>query len=99
MFSIPLSQVRAADLQEVLYTLARRNPTTGKPTAAKTLQGIRSVAGQIFQMAVDNRVIEYNPTAPVKIPKGQQKKPAGPLQTWNDNGWKTPHTGPKLLPC
>ncbi|GAA6514592.1 site-specific integrase [Merdimmobilis hominis] len=92
LFSIPLSQVRAADLQEVLYTLARRNPTTGKPTAAKTLQGIRSVAGQIFQMAVDNRVIEYNPTAPVKIPKGQPRETRRALtdleRQWVEN---TPH--------
>lgn len=71
LFRIPISEIRPADLQRIIYQLADRNPNTGKPTAAKTLKGIRSVAKQIFQLAMDNRVIEFNPAQTVTIPKDQ----------------------------
>ena len=65
---LPISKIRTADIQCVIMDLAKTNPNTGKPTAAETLKTIKSAASQVFQLAIDNRVMEYNPAAAVRIP-------------------------------
>ena len=64
-----ISKIRTADIQDVIDDLAYKNPNTGKPAAKRTLVMIRSVAGQTFRLAIDNRVMDYNPAPAVKIPK------------------------------
>lgn len=63
-----IKKVRPIDVQDAIIQLSQRNPNTGKPTAKKTLSGIKSTASQIFQLAIDNRVMDYNPVRSAKIP-------------------------------
>jgi site-specific recombinase XerD len=67
--AIQISKVRTAHIQDVILDLAAKNPNTRKPTAKKTLFGIKSAADQIFQLAIDNRVLDYNPATAVKVPQ------------------------------
>ena len=71
----PIGRIRPADIQTIIQDLANCNPKTGRPTAKKTLQDIRSVASQIFSAAIENRVMDYNPAQYVRIPvKAPQEK-------------------------
>lgn len=65
---MPIAKVRTIDIKQIITALAKTNPTTKKPTAYKTLSNIKSVALQIFQTAVENRIIDYNPAIALKIP-------------------------------
>jgi len=89
---IPISKVTAYDIQAIITDLAICNPSTGKPSAKKTLNDIRGTARQILQLALDNRVIEYNPAQAVKIPKSSPKSSRRAL-TKEEQGWiaSTPH--------
>lgn len=69
MESIPIVKVRVGDIQDIINSLAEYNPHTFKPTAKKTLIAIKGTAEQIFRMAIDARVLEYNPASAVRIPK------------------------------
>ena len=60
---MPIAKVKPADIQEVIMDLAERNPNTGKPTAKQTLRIIRIAAIQVFQLAVDNRILDYSTSA------------------------------------
>ncbi|HBM76089.1 MAG TPA: site-specific integrase [Clostridiaceae bacterium] len=68
--NVPLSKIRACDIQEVISDLAEYNGNSGRPAARRTLLLIRSAASQVFGLAVDNRIVEYNPADAVKIPAG-----------------------------
>jgi len=60
--------------------------------ARETLSGLKSTAIQIFQFAVDNRVMDYNPANAVRIPKGQEAQSRRAL-TDIEQAWitATPH--------
>ncbi len=62
-----ITKVRPADVQSVLIKLSQRNPNTGKPAAKQTLRDIKASAVQICQLAVDNRVMDFNPARTAKI--------------------------------
>lgn len=66
---VSITKIRQVDIQNVILDLAAKNPHTGKPTAKQTLRIVKISASQIFQLAIENRVIEYNPTLGVKLPK------------------------------
>lgn len=68
IYYIEIGKLRTADVQDVIIKLAKKNPVTGKPCAHKTLKDIKSVAVQICRMAVENRIMDYNPALAVKIP-------------------------------
>lgn len=63
-----IAKVRPADVQDMLLALSINNPNTKKPMAKETLSGLKSTANQIFQLAIDNRVMDYNPVRSAKIP-------------------------------
>lgn len=64
-----VSKLRAADFQDILIELAARNDNTGKPSSKQTLRIRRIAATNIMQLAIDNRVLEYNPVLATKLPK------------------------------
>lgn len=66
---LPISKIRTADVQMVISDLAEYNPNTGRPMAMKTLQDLRCAASQIFRLAIENRVMDYNPADAVRMPK------------------------------
>lgn len=90
--NIPISKVRLVDIQDIISDLAVCNPTTGKPAAKKTLIMIKMTASQIFDTAVKNRVIEYNPAVHVEIP-GNAPKDSKRALTEEERRWivDTPH--------
>lgn len=75
------------DIQEIILKLS-------ESYSKSVLREVKSTARQIFQLAVDNRVIDYNPADSVKIPN----KPTDPKNerralTEEEQAWilNTPH--------
>ncbi len=69
-----ICNIRTADIQEIVFDLSTENPKTKKPMAKKTLQEVKGTAVQIFNLAIENRVLDYNPAIAVKIPKNAPVK-------------------------
>jgi len=86
LYNIPVSKIRTQDLQEVVidnYCLAEY-----------TLKQIKSMCSQIIQLAIDNRIIDYNPAHSVKIPrKVKDKSELRRALTQQEQQWiiDTPH--------
>lgn len=89
---MPITELRTADIQEMIFSLAKCNPYTGKPTAKRTLVEYRSVVHQICQMAIDNRLMDYNPAGAVQIAASAPRQRRRAL-TREERGWiiNTPH--------
>lgn len=88
LYNFQLSKIKSIDIQNLLYELA-----TGKADLSqKTLKTLKSIALQVYQLALDNRVIEYNPVVTVKVPKKQSKIERRAL-TNDEQQWiiNTPH--------
>ena len=64
-----INQIRPFDLQSILFSIAARNPKTGKPMAKKTIKEYIQVINTIFMFAHENRALEYNPATNLKIPQ------------------------------
>lgn len=56
LYSRLITNLRLVDFQEIFYSLAEGN----KPLSRKTLIGLKQDAIQIMQLAIDNRVLDYN---------------------------------------
>jgi len=69
-----IKRIKLHELQAVVDQLASENPVTGKPTAKKTLGDYISAAVQIFEYAIDNRVLEYSPAKRLKVPQNAPAK-------------------------
>ena len=64
-----ISQIKPFELQTILFSISARNPHTGKPMAKKTIREYIQVINAIFDFAIDNRVIDYNPANKLKAPQ------------------------------
>ena len=64
-----ISQIKPFELQTILFSISARNPYTDKPMAKKTIRGYVQVINAIFDFAIDNRVIDYNPANKLKAPQ------------------------------
>ncbi len=64
-----ISQIRPYDIQRIINDYAVENPHTKKPSSKRLLNLILNTAKQIFKFLVINRIIEYNPTEGVTVPK------------------------------
>ena len=64
-----INQIRPFELQSILFSIAAKNPHTGKPMAKKTIKEYIQVINAIFSFAHKNRVLEYNPADDLKIPQ------------------------------
>lgn len=69
-----LNKLQVYDFQGIVNNLAKRNPTTGKPTSKKTLRDIRMTAQQVFEFAIMNRAVDFNPAKYVELPKEAPKQ-------------------------
>lgn len=87
-----ITKIRTVDIQSIISELAIENPRTHKPTAKKTLIGIKGTVAQIMQLAIDNRVINYNPALAVKITAKESPAERRAL-TEEEQSWivNTPH--------
>ena len=93
LYNRTMVAIRTADIQNFLLDLARRDPHTGKPASRRTLQGYRNTIRQILQLAIDNRVMDYNPANPVKLPSNPSTKQKRRALTKEEQKWilETPH--------
>lgn len=84
---IPISKIRADDVQDIILDLS-----INKNLAKQTLNEIKQIASQIVRLAMDNRVVEYNCVAAVKIPTAAPKESREPI-TEEQISWveSTPH--------
>ncbi len=71
--NIEVRKIRVVDLQPVFTSLAQCNPHTGKPSAKKTLSSYKQILVAIFDYAIDNRVLDYNPAIRLKLPQDAPK--------------------------
>lgn len=91
---LEISQLKAIDLQELLLdTACETSPATHKPYSQKVLKIIKDIASSIMDMAFDNRVIDFNPFARVKVPKAQKEVEKREALTKEQQQWivNTPH--------
>ena len=70
IYNMPISQIKPAHIQSILINLATRPE---KPLARKTLNDVKNTAYNIFRLAVNNRVIDFNPVDAVETPTGTGK--------------------------
>jgi integrase len=92
IFNIEITRVRASDIQDIILELAVLNPNTGKPMAKQSLRELKQISAQIIQLAIDNRVLDYNCAQAVKIPADTEQKTKEAL-TEEQRQWiiDTPH--------
>jgi len=64
-----IKKVKPIDLQEIINSLAIKNPNTGKPASKRMIEITKNTLTQIFRLVIENRVIDYNPAISLKIPK------------------------------
>lgn len=64
-----ITQIKPFELQTILFSIAAKNPYTGEPMAKKTIRGYVQIINAIFDFAIENRVIEYNPANNLKAPQ------------------------------
>ncbi len=95
-----IGKIKLFQLQEVLDTLAACNPYTGKPTAKRTLNTVRRVCIDVYNYALYNRVIDFNPAERLTIkqnaPLNERQALSSEQQQWIVN---TPHRAqlPEML--
>ena len=92
LFPLPITKIKAFDVQNIISACAKKHPVTHKPAARKTLLSIRSVAKQIFDLAIENRVMDFNPAASARIPADAPAETRRAL-TDEEQRWivETPH--------
>ena len=66
---MPIEAVRPYQIETALKALAKENPSTGKPSAKKTVSAYKQNCSQVFKFAIKNRIIEYNPADCAELPK------------------------------
>jgi integrase len=69
LYNTQISQIKPFELQTILFSISAKNPNTDKPMAKKTIRGYIQVINAIFDFAIDNRVIDYNPANKLKAPQ------------------------------
>lgn len=72
--SIKINQIKPFMVQSTLFSIAEKSPYTGKPMAKNTVRSYIQIITAIFDFAVDNRIIEYNPAMKLKAPQGASQE-------------------------
>ena len=85
LYFCPVSKIRTQDIQDVIIDNSH--------LADYTLKQIKGMCSQVLQLAVDNRVIDYNPAKAVKIPKNIAEPNSRRALTQEEQQWiiDTPH--------
>ena len=93
LYDAKITKIRPADIQKVFTLISTSESTvTGNALSSKTLKEIKAAASQIFKLAINNRVIDYNPCDAVVLPHARASEKRRALteyeQSWIIN---TPH--------
>jgi len=88
----PVSHISIPQVQSLINEIAKRNPHTHKPSAKKTLVDLKNSVSQVFELAIKNRLTDFNPAEHVIIPSKSPKKMRFAL-TKDEQRWieETPH--------
>lgn len=93
-----IDRITTADLEDVLLELAKRNPKTGKPSGKKTLTEYASIIRRVFALAVQNRVLTFDPSLYITLQKDAPRSRREALtEAQIDAIHNTPHEC--RLPC
>ena len=65
---IQLNKIKQQDIQDIINKYAKYNEHTKKPTAKRTLKGYIIAIQQIFDLAIKNRVLQFNPALDIVVP-------------------------------
>lgn len=63
-----LNKIKQQDIQDIINEYAAYNEHTKKPTSKRTLKGYVKTIQQIFDLAIKNRVLQFNPADDIIIP-------------------------------
>ncbi len=69
-----ITLIKPVDLQPLFDELATCNPHTGKPSAKKTLRSYHQILVSVFDYAIDNRVIDFNPAERIQLAKSAPQR-------------------------
>ena len=64
-----IKEIRKSDIEVIINNHFKVNPNTGKPASKKHLVNLLSTAKQIFNYAINDRIIEFNPAQNIELPK------------------------------
>jgi len=64
-----IKDVRKSDIEVIINNHFKENPNTKKPASKKHLVNLLSTAKQIFNYAINDRIMEFNPAQNVELPK------------------------------
>jgi len=75
---IPVSTLTAINFQSIINGLTKSGRTTdgkrsGKPAAQRTLAVYKNICVNIMDMAIENRLLDYNPAQYIRIPSNAPK--------------------------
>lgn len=89
---LPISKITRSDLQVKIDNLAQYNHNTKKPTSKTTLMNYRNTVSGVFELAISDRAINYNPASRLEISDKAEKNHRRAL-TKEEQQWilDTPH--------
>ncbi|WP_449074566.1 tyrosine-type recombinase/integrase [Ruminococcus sp.] len=64
-----INKLVKTDFQQIILDEFECNSHTRKPTAKKTLREWRGAARQVFNYAIENRILDYSPAQYIEIPR------------------------------
>lgn len=93
LYQAKITKIRPADIQRLFTTIsASESAATGKTLSGKTLKEIKAAISQVFKLAINNRVLDYNPCDAVVLPRARSSEKRRAL-TDTEQSWiiNTPH--------
>lgn len=79
--ALPLTKIRTRDIQEIIDGKAMEG------TSVSVLKDIKAAARHVFDLAVNNRVIGFNPADTVRISPDKHREPKRRALTAEEQGW------------
>lgn len=81
LHNMHITKIRTRDIQEII------DDKTMSGVSVSVLKDIKSAARNVFQLALDNQVITYNPASSVKIAAEKHKEPIRRALTEEEQAW------------
>ncbi|MCL2223108.1 MAG: site-specific integrase [Oscillospiraceae bacterium] len=64
-----IKDVRPYDIEEIISSHTKENPNTKKPASKKHLINLLGTAKQIFNYAIRNKIMDFNPALDIELPR------------------------------
>lgn len=90
--NVEADKILPDDIETALFEFAECNPYVNKPSSRKTLKEYLSVISRIFDFCLENRILTFNPSNYVTLPKTANKGKREPITDeeiktiWNTEG-------------